>query len=89
VGIAGLVRRGVAHRVSLGLGLDSRHSRNIAERPEVALVIFDSTAAIGGSEAVYVGATVEELGREELERAISIYSRRSQEAVRASGRSRT
>lgn len=58
---------------------DARHSRNIAVRPEVAVVIFDSTAALGAAEAVYVEAAAEELGGEELERAISIYSRRSSE----------
>jgi uncharacterized protein YhbP (UPF0306 family) len=58
---------------------EARHSRNIAARSEVAIVIFDSTAALGAAEAVYVEAAAEELGGEELERAISIYSRRSME----------
>jgi pyridoxine/pyridoxamine 5'-phosphate oxidase len=55
----------------------ARHSRNIAARPEVAVVIFDSTAPIGSAAAVYVEGTAEELGGEALERAISIYSKRS------------
>jgi uncharacterized protein YhbP (UPF0306 family) len=58
----------------------SRHSRNLAGRPEVAIVIFDSTAALGAAEAVYVDAVAEQLRGEALERAIAIYSRRSTEA---------
>ena len=33
---------------------DSRHSRNIAEQPTVAITIFDSRAPIGGAEALYL-----------------------------------
>ncbi|MFC4591247.1 pyridoxamine 5'-phosphate oxidase family protein [Sphaerisporangium corydalis] len=36
---------------------DSRHSRNIAERPDVAITVFDSHAPIGGAEALYLEAT--------------------------------
>jgi uncharacterized protein YhbP (UPF0306 family) len=35
---------------------DSRHSRNIAVRPTIGITIFDSTAPIGGAEAVYLEA---------------------------------
>jgi uncharacterized protein YhbP (UPF0306 family) len=58
---------------------DARHSRNLATRPQVGLVIFDSTVPIGGAEAVYMEAVAEELVGVELERAIAIYSRRSVE----------
>jgi uncharacterized protein YhbP (UPF0306 family) len=58
---------------------DARHSRNLAHRPEVAIVVFDSTVPIGGAEAVYMEAEARELTGTELERAIAIYSRRSQE----------
>jgi hypothetical protein len=34
----------------------ARHSRNIAARPEIAIVIFDSTVPIGHGRAVYVAA---------------------------------
>ncbi|MEV4533046.1 pyridoxamine 5'-phosphate oxidase family protein [Asanoa sp. NPDC049518] len=34
----------------------ARHSVNVAERPDVAIVVFDSTAAIGQGRAVYVDA---------------------------------
>jgi len=35
---------------------EARHSRNIAARPEIGVVIFDSTAAIGQGQAVYINA---------------------------------
>lgn len=57
---------------------DARHSRNVAVRPELALVIFDSTAAPGDAAAVYVEGRDEELEGHELEHAIAVYSRRSE-----------
>jgi pyridoxine/pyridoxamine 5'-phosphate oxidase len=56
---------------------EARHSRNLAVRPELALVIFDSTVVPGHATAVYVEGHGEELGDLELKRAIEIYSRRS------------
>ena len=35
----------------------ARHSRNVAEHPEIEIVIFDSTALVGEGEAVYLAAT--------------------------------
>ena len=35
---------------------ETEHSKNIAERSEVGIVIFDSTVPIGGAEAVYIRA---------------------------------
>jgi pyridoxamine 5'-phosphate oxidase-like protein len=46
---------------------EARHSRNIAERPEVAIAIFDSTLPVGAGEAVYLDATAREVLEEELE----------------------
>ena len=57
---------------------DTRHSRNIAVRPEVAIVVFDSTVPIGSAEAVYADALAEQLSGEDLERAIATFSQRSQ-----------
>lgn len=57
----------------------ARHSRNLAERPELAIVIFDSTVPIGGAAAVYLEAVAEELTGDELERAIGVFSKRSTE----------
>jgi uncharacterized protein YhbP (UPF0306 family) len=59
---------------------DARHSRNLSERPEVGIVIFDSTVAVGGAEAVYVEAVAEELASAEREHGIELYSRRSEAA---------
>ena len=57
---------------------EARHSRNIKIRPEVALVVFDSTAAPGDAAAVYAEGRGDELEGDELERAIRTYSRRSE-----------
>lgn len=45
---------------------DSHHSRNLAERPEVRVVIFDSRSRPGESEAVYITATAREVPEETL-----------------------
>ena len=55
---------------------DARHSRNLAARQEVAIVIFDSTVPESEAQALYVEATGEELA--DPSRAIEVYSRRSQ-----------
>jgi pyridoxine/pyridoxamine 5'-phosphate oxidase len=57
---------------------DARHSRNLATRPQAALVIFDSTPRQGMPEAVYVEAGAEQLGEGEDERYIEVFSRRSE-----------
>ena len=57
----------------------TRHSRNIAERAEVAIVIFDSTLPVGSAEALYVDAVAEEVGGDDLDEAIAAFSRRSVE----------
>lgn len=59
---------------------DAQHSRNIAARPEVAIVIFDSTVPVGSAEAFYVEAVAEELGGDALEQAIGTFSQRSQQS---------
>jgi hypothetical protein len=56
---------------------EARHSRNIAARPEVAIVIFDSTVPVGGAAAVYAEAVAEEVGADEREAAIATFSARS------------
>ena len=48
---------------------ETTHSRNIAARPEVGIVIFDSRMPIGSGQGVYVGAIAKELGGADLERA--------------------
>lgn len=56
---------------------EARHSRNLASRPQLAIVIFDSHRA-GGWQAIYMSAVAEELADVELDRAIEVYSRRSE-----------
>ena len=57
---------------------ERRHSRNVAARPEVSIVVFDSRVAIGQGQAVYMAATAAELTGGELERGIETFSRVSQ-----------
>jgi pyridoxine/pyridoxamine 5'-phosphate oxidase len=57
---------------------EARHSRNIALRREIAIVIFDSTVPIGGAEAVYVEAVAEQVSGEGVDDGIAAFSRRSQ-----------
>jgi uncharacterized protein YhbP (UPF0306 family) len=54
---------------------DTRHSRNLAIRPQLSIVIFDSSAPVGTGEGVYMDAVAELL--DAPEEAIGIYSRRS------------
>jgi nitroimidazol reductase NimA-like FMN-containing flavoprotein (pyridoxamine 5'-phosphate oxidase superfamily) len=55
-----------------------QHSRNIAARPEISIVIFDSRQAIGTGQAVYMTATAEQVDGADEERGMEIFSRRSQ-----------
>jgi nitroimidazol reductase NimA-like FMN-containing flavoprotein (pyridoxamine 5'-phosphate oxidase superfamily) len=56
---------------------DSRHSRNLAERPELALVIYDSTARPAERQALYVEAVAEQLDGERREAAVARFSEHS------------
>jgi len=55
---------------------DAVHSRNIAVRPEVRIVFFDSTVAVGHAVASYVGATAGQVPDDEVETAARVYSAR-------------
>jgi nitroimidazol reductase NimA-like FMN-containing flavoprotein (pyridoxamine 5'-phosphate oxidase superfamily) len=44
----------------------ARHSRNIAERPEIGIVIFDSTVTPGDARALYMAATAEQVAADEI-----------------------
>jgi hypothetical protein len=54
-----------------------KHSRNIAARPEVSIVIFDSRAPVGAGQGVYVSATAQVLTGADLDRGIDVFTRRS------------
>jgi hypothetical protein len=56
---------------------DAKHSRNLAGRPEISIVIFDSGAPISAGQAVYMSAVAGELGEVEAGAAIEVFSRRS------------
>jgi Pyridoxamine 5'-phosphate oxidase len=56
----------------------ARHSQNIAVRPEVAIVIFDSRVPIGTGQAVYMAARAEEVTRGgDVDRGMAVFSTRS------------
>ncbi|MEV6643127.1 pyridoxamine 5'-phosphate oxidase family protein [Amycolatopsis sp. NPDC051371] len=55
----------------------ARHSRNLAERPRVSLVVFDSTVAPYHGRAVYAVGEARELSGDALDRALESYSRRT------------
>ena len=61
---------------------DARHSRNLASRPEVSIVVFDSSVPIGTGQGVYMTARAEELAGSELERGIEVFSRKNPGARR-------
>lgn len=58
---------------------EATHSRNIAARPQVSIVVFDSQVPIGTGQGVYMSAVAEELEGKDLDRGIDVFSRRSQE----------
>jgi hypothetical protein len=57
---------------------DARHSRNVAVRPEVGIVVFDSTVPVGAGQAVYVEAAAEAVDDADLDGLIAVYSQRSE-----------
>ena len=61
----------------------ARHSQNIAVRPQVALVVFDSTVPPDTGQAVYMTATAEQLtDAAVIQHGIGVFSR---ESVRQGG----
>jgi nitroimidazol reductase NimA-like FMN-containing flavoprotein (pyridoxamine 5'-phosphate oxidase superfamily) len=58
---------------------DAQHSRNLAGRPEVSIVVFDSSVPIGTGQGVYMSARAEGLEGEELVRGIEVFAHRSEE----------
>ncbi len=54
---------------------EAQHSRNLAARPELSIVVFDSQAPVGEGQGVYMSAVADELEGVEAERGIEIFSR--------------
>src|SRR3712207_273838 len=48
----------------------ARHSRNLAVRPELGIVIFDSTVAPNAGQAVYMSATATELRGDDIDAGV-------------------
>ena len=55
------------------------HSRNIAVRAEVGIVVFDSQVPIGTGQGLYMQAVAEQVEGADLEQGIEVFSRRSLE----------
>lgn len=49
------------------------HSRNLARRPQVSMVVFDSQAPASTGEAVYMSAVAEEMARDDVVRGLEVY----------------
>ncbi len=64
------------HRILWVSAPESRHSRNIATRSEVALTVFDSHAPIGGAEALYLEAIAEPVPENARAAALVVLNRR-------------
>jgi pyridoxine/pyridoxamine 5'-phosphate oxidase len=56
----------------------ARHSRNIAIRPEVSVVIFDSQVPVGSASAVYMTAVAKELTGAAHARGLEVFARESE-----------
>ena len=52
---------------------DARHSRNIARRPRISMVIFDSQVPTYHGRALYLSATATELAGSDLDRGLAVY----------------
>lgn len=52
---------------------EATQSRNIADRPEIGIVVFNSQQEPGSDEVVYLAGTATELTGPELDRGLAIY----------------
>jgi uncharacterized protein YhbP (UPF0306 family) len=55
----------------------ARHSRNIAERPQVGIVIFNSQVPIGAGQGVYLACEASVVSEADLDRLLDVFNRRS------------
>ena len=56
---------------------EARHSVNIAARPDIGIVVFDSTVPIGTGQGVYMEARAEQLADADMEQGLAVFSARS------------
>jgi nitroimidazol reductase NimA-like FMN-containing flavoprotein (pyridoxamine 5'-phosphate oxidase superfamily) len=61
--------------------VDARHSRHLAARPAVSMVVFDSTVAPYHGRAVYAVGEAHALSGDDVERALAVYPRPGGEGV--------
>jgi nitroimidazol reductase NimA-like FMN-containing flavoprotein (pyridoxamine 5'-phosphate oxidase superfamily) len=54
---------------------EAQHSRNVAERPDISMVMFDSTAPIGSGRAVYLKARGTRVPDDELDQCVDVACR--------------
>jgi pyridoxine/pyridoxamine 5'-phosphate oxidase len=57
---------------------EARHSLNLAARPELSIVVFDSQVPVGGAKAVYMSGVADEVTGAEIDPGIGIFSRESE-----------
>lgn len=57
----------------------ARHSRNLAVRPDLGIVIFDSGQPPNTGDAVYMSARAEQVAEPELDRCLRLFSTVAQE----------
>lgn len=55
---------------------EAKHSRNLAKRSQISIVIFDSQVSVGEGQAVYMLAAAAELTDSEIERGLITYNGR-------------
>jgi hypothetical protein len=77
VGVAGLVRARRLRRFLWVSRTGTRHSRNLAVRPQLSIVIFDSGVPIGTGVGVYMDAVAEQITGADAEHGMALFSRRS------------
>jgi nitroimidazol reductase NimA-like FMN-containing flavoprotein (pyridoxamine 5'-phosphate oxidase superfamily) len=56
---------------------ETLHSHNLVARPQISIVIFDSSVAIGTGQGVYMAATAGEVTGGARAAAMEVFSRRS------------
>lgn len=52
---------------------EATHSRNLAQRPQLSIVIFDSGAPAGTGQAVYMSATAAQVAAHDLGPGLAVY----------------
>jgi hypothetical protein len=55
---------------------NATHSRNIAARPQIGIVIFDSSVPIGTGQGVYITATASAAADADLASGVEVFSER-------------